>query len=100
MNIIKKRDKPISEVLKMYVRSDDAINKGISTVRIEEIYHRIAGDFVAKYTEKVMLSKTGKLTIYVKSAPLKVELLAQKTTLMERINADLGAAVVTEIMIK
>ena len=39
MNIVKKRDKPLGEVINQYIREDVKVLKGMPGVRLEEIYY-------------------------------------------------------------
>jgi hypothetical protein len=101
LNTIKKRDFTLANVIDQYIASDKNILQGISVIKLEETYHQVVGELVSKYTEKVAYdNKTGKLTIFVKSAPLKAELKSLKSKLVENINNALGVVVVTEIYIK
>ena len=54
MNIIKKRDKSLSEVISQYIREDVKVLKGMSIVRLEEIYHTVVGKTISKYTESII----------------------------------------------
>lgn len=100
MNIIKKRDKPISEVLNQYIEKNPGIHKGLSTLRIDEIYAQLVGPTISRYTEKVYLNNKGQLTIYVTSAPLKAELAHQKLQLIKLLNENLGQEIIKELKIK
>ena len=42
MNIIRKRDKKLDEVLNAYIEKNPSIHKGLSTLRIDEIYTQLA----------------------------------------------------------
>lgn len=100
MNIIKKRDKKIDEVLGLFIEKNSSIHKGLSTLRIDEIYSQLVGPTIAKYTEKVYLNNKGQLFLYITSAPLKVELTHQKLQLIKLLNENLGMEVVKELKIK
>ncbi|HOY14273.1 MAG TPA: DciA family protein [Saprospiraceae bacterium] len=100
MNIIKKRDKKLDAALSGYLAKNPNIHRGISTVRIEEIYHQMVGDVISRYTEKVYITKKGELHIYVTSAPLKIELLSQKKQLIILLNEALGSEIITDLRIK
>jgi len=101
MNIIKKRDKSLSEVISQYIREDVKVLKGMSIVRLEEIYHTVVGKTMSKYTESIKFdSTTGKLSIFVKSAPLKAELNIQKEKIIQLINAEIGTELIQSINIR
>jgi hypothetical protein len=97
----KKRDLPLAAVLEKYIASDAQILRGVTITKLEEIYHQVVGQLISKYTEKVNFDKdTGKLTIYVKSAPLKAELKNQTEKLVENMNEAIGLKVINTISIK
>lgn len=100
MNIIRKRDKKLDEVLNAYIEKNPYIHKGLSTLRIDEIYTQLVGPTIAKYTEKVYLNNKGQLFIYVTSAPLKSELNHQKANIIQLLNENLGMEIIKEIKIK
>jgi hypothetical protein len=101
MNIVKKRDKPLSEVISQYIREDVKVLKGMSAIRLEEVYHQVVGATISKYTEYVRFdSKLGKLSVFVKSAPLKAELNLQKEKIVTLINEKVGTDLIQTIHIK
>jgi len=100
MNIIKKRDKKIEEVLGVFLRGNDRVNIGIWSLKIEEVYQKLMGDFVAKYTEKIKLNKDGVLYIHINSSPLKSELFLKREQLKENLNHEMGSEVIKEIRLK
>ena len=101
MNIIKKRDKLLADVISQYIRQDEKVLKGMSTVRLEEIYHEVVGTTISKYTESIRFDGTsGKLSVFVKSAPLKAELNLQKEKIINLINEKTGYDLVKTILIK
>ena len=101
MNIVKKRDKPLAEVISQYIRQDEKVLKGMSAVRLEEIYHDVVGNTISKYTEYIKFDGVaGKLSVYVKSAPLKSELNLQKDKIISLINEKIGSDLIKNIQIK
>lgn len=101
MNFVKKRDKPLAEVISQYIREDKKVLKGMSTIRLEEVYHQVVGNTISKYTEYVRFdSNSGKLSIFVKSAPLKAELNLQKEKIVTLINEKVGTDLIQSIQIK
>ncbi|MFM2327279.1 MAG: hypothetical protein RIR31_1481 [Bacteroidota bacterium] len=75
------------------------LKSGIQALRIEDIWEEIMGKTIAKYTDKIQIINH---TLYITSsvAPLKNELLYQKETIIERINAALGEKLVKDVVIK
>ncbi len=75
------------------------LKSGIQALRIEEIWEKIMGKTVAKYTDKIQIINN---TLYITSsvAPLKNELLYQKENIITRINEALGEKLIKEVIIK
>jgi hypothetical protein len=75
------------------------LKSGIQALRIEDIWEEIMGKTIAKYTDRIQIINH---TLYITSsvAPLKNELLYQKETIIERINAALGEKLVKDVVIK
>ena len=75
------------------------LKSGIQAVRIEEVWEELMGKTIAKYTDKIQIINH---TLYITSsvAPLKNELLYQKETIIERINAAIGEKLVKDVVIK
>jgi hypothetical protein len=72
---------------------------GIQALQIEEIWEKIMGKTIARYTEKVQIINQT-LFINTSVAPLKNELLYQKDKIIERVNEALGEKVIKEVVIK
>jgi predicted nucleic acid-binding Zn ribbon protein len=60
-------------------------------------WERVMGKAVAQKTKEVYVSK-GKLFVRLTSAPLKHELVMAKTRVLELLNSEVGAQVVTEVI--
>jgi predicted nucleic acid-binding Zn ribbon protein len=75
------------------------LKSGIQALRIEEIWEKLMGKTVAKYTDKIQIINN---TLYITSsvAPLKNELLYQKENIITRINEALGEKLIKEVIIK
>ena len=75
------------------------LNAGIQSVRIEEIWERLMGKTIAKYTSKIEIINH---TLFITSpvAPLKNELLYQKEKIIERVNEALGEKMIKEVVIR
>ena len=75
------------------------LKAGIQAVQIEEVWEKIMGKTVAKYTEKLQIIGN---TLFVSTnvAPLKNELLYQKEKIIERVNEALGEKVIKDVIIK
>ena len=75
------------------------LKSGIQALQIEELWEKIMGKTIAKYTDKIQIINH---TLFITStvAPLKNELLYQKEKIIERVNEALGEAVIKEVVIK
>ena len=75
------------------------LKSGIQAVQIEEIWEKMMGVTIAKYTDSIKIIGQ---TLYISStvAPLKNELLYQKDVIIERVNKELGENVINKIVIK
>lgn len=71
----------------------------IQALRIEDIWEKIMGKTIARYTDKLQIIGN-KLFIYTTVAPLKNELIYQREKIIERVNEALGQNVINEVVIK
>lgn len=71
----------------------------IQAIRIEELWAEMMGKTISKYTDKIQIHGH---TLYITTtmAPLRQELLYQKETILLRVNEQLGAGTVKEVVIK
>lgn len=71
----------------------------IQALQIEEAWEQIMGKTISKYTDKIQIHGT---TLYITTsvAPLKQELLYQKSKIVQRVNEALGENVVKEVVIR
>jgi hypothetical protein len=75
------------------------LKSGIQAIRIEEVWEELMGKTIAKYTEKIQIIN-GTLFISTSVAPLKNELLYQKTQIIERVNEAMGEFTIKEVVIR
>jgi hypothetical protein len=75
------------------------LKSGIHAVQIEDVWEKIMGKTIAKYTDKIKIVNQ---TLFIESqvAPLKNELMYQKDKIIERVNEALGETVIKEVVIK
>ncbi len=71
----------------------------IEALQIEEVWEKVMGKTVARYTEKLQLYG-GKLIISTQVAPLRHELLYQKEKIAQRVNEALGRNLVKEVEVR
>jgi len=88
----------IGDALKFFL-DKSKLKNGVRAVQIEEVWEKVMGKTIAKYTEKLEIIN-GKLFIHSSVGPLKNELQFQKPKIIERINEIMGEKVITEVVIK
>lgn len=88
----------IGDALKGFIRKSNLKN-GIRAVQIEEVWEKLMGKTIAKYTEKVQIINK-KLFIHTNIGPLKNELQFQKPQIIARVNELFGEEVITEVIIQ
>jgi hypothetical protein len=88
----------IGEALKQFLDSS-RIKGGIQALQIEDVWEKIVGKIVARYTNKLQIFGD-KLIITTDVAPLKQELIYQKEKIKQRVNEALGKNTIKEIVIQ
>lgn len=87
----------MADALKQFLKQS-RLNGSIQALQIEEIWEKLMGKTIARYTEKIKIH--GK-TLYITTtvAPLKQELLYQKEKIIQRVNEALGDKIISEVVI-
>lgn len=75
------------------------LKNGIRAAQIDEIWEKIMGKTIAKYTDKIEIVQNT-LFIHTSIAPLKQEIQFQKTQIIERINEEFHESIVKNIVIR
>ena len=75
------------------------IKGDIQALQIDEVWEKIMGKTVARYTDKLQIFGD-KLIITTNVAPLKQELKYQKEKIIQRVNEALGQKVIKEVIIQ
>jgi hypothetical protein len=88
----------IGDALKAFL-DKSRLKNGVRAVQIEEVWEKVMGKTIAKYTDKIEIINQ-KLFIHSSVGPLKNELQFQKAKIIERINELFGEKVITEVIIK
>jgi hypothetical protein len=88
----------MGDALKKFLQKS-RLNGYMQALQIEDVWEKIMGKTIAKYTEKIQIHGNV-LYITTSVAPLKQELLYQKDKIIERVNDVLGANTVKEVVIK
>ncbi len=86
------------DAMKQFLKNS-RLKSGVQAVQIEELWEKIMGKTIAKYTEKIQIIGT---TLFITSsvAPLKNELLYQKERIIEMVNETLGEKTIKEVVIR
>ncbi|MEI8075589.1 MAG: DUF721 domain-containing protein [Bacteroidota bacterium] len=87
----------IGDALKGFLKKSHLSN-GIRAVQIEEIWEKLMGKTISKYTDKIKIFNK-KLYIQTAVGPLKNELQYQKPQIIARVNEAFGETVITEVII-
>ncbi|MBY0482330.1 MAG: DUF721 domain-containing protein [Chitinophagaceae bacterium] len=87
----------IGDAIKGFLRKSNLKN-GVRAVQIEEIWEKLMGKTIAKYTEKIHIFNH-KLYIQTSVGPLKNELQFQKPQIIARVNEAFGENVINEVII-
>ena len=88
----------IGEALQQFLKKS-RLKTGMQAVQIEEVWEKIMGKTVAKYTDKLQIIGST-LFITTSVAPLKNELLYQKEKIIQMVNEALGEKTIKEVVIK
>lgn len=88
----------IGDAIQQFLRGS-RIKGGIQALQIEEVWEKVMGKTVARYTDKIhIINHTLFITTTV--APLKQELLYQKEKIRDRVNEALGGKDIKEVVIQ
>ena len=88
----------IGDAIKGFLNKSHLKN-GVRAVQIEEIWEKLMGKTIAKYTERIQIINQ-KLFIHTSVGPLKNELLYQKQQIIDRVNEAFGEKVISEVIIQ
>lgn len=88
----------IGEALQQFLNKSK-LKSGMQAMQIEDVWEKIMGKTVAKYTDKLQIIGS---TLFVTTtiAPLKNELLYQKEKIIEMVNKELGEKTVKEVVVR
>ena len=88
----------IGDALKLLINKS-RIRNGIRAVQIEEIWEKLMGKTIAKYTDKIEIVNQ---TLFIKTnvGPLKNELIYNKQKIIDTINEAFGEKVISSVVIQ
>lgn len=92
----KSNEQTLKEVIQSLLETY-RLNKGMQESRVITSWDKIAGNFVAKNTEKLYI-RNNTLFIRLNSPALKNELAFEKTRLIQAINKSVDQEVITDIV--
>ena len=87
---------PLEEAMKQMFKAYRLQGK-MNQVYVTACWEKIMGKTIARYT-KSLYFKEGKLFVELTSAPLKHELVMNKSSVISRINDEVGETVVDEVV--
>jgi hypothetical protein len=88
----------LGEALQLFLKKSK-LKTGIQALQIEDVWEKIMGKTVAKYTDKIQIIGST-LFITTAVAPLRNELHYQKENIIKQVNETLGEFVIKEVVIK
>lgn len=88
----------LSDAIKKFL-SQSRLKGSVQALQIEDVWEKIMGKTIAKYTEKIQIHGS---TLYINTsvAPLKQELSYQKDKIILRVNEALGEKTINEVVIR
>ena len=87
----------LGDAVKKFLESSKIKNQ-IQSLSIDDHWEKIMGKTIANYTDKIEIrNKT--LFIYTTVAPLKNELVFQKDLIIQRVNEQIGADSIIEVVV-
>ena len=88
----------IGDAIKNMV-SKSNLRNGVRAVQIEEVWEKMMGKTIAKYTDKIKIVNHT-LFITTSVGPLKKELMYQKHQILQRVNEAFGEKIITQVVIE
>ena len=88
----------LKEVLEEFTQQDK-LRKGISDVRLQQLWENSMGQYVNRYTQSVRLEGRT-LRVQLSNATLKEEMRYAEKTLIEKLNEQLPAPGIQKIIVR
>lgn len=88
----------LSEVLKDFV-TDHKLQTGLDKVAVRDVWQKVMGPAITKYTENIKLERT---TLYVQlnSSVLREELSYGKQKIISNLNEELGRELIKKLVLR
>ena len=88
----------LGEALQAFLKKS-RLKNGIMAVQIEDVWEKMMGKTISKYTDKIQIIK-GTLFISTNESTLRNTLMFQKEDIIKRVNETLGEQVIHEVVIR
>ena len=88
----------LGEALQAFLKKS-RLKNGIMAVQIEDVWEKMMGKTISKYTDKIQIIK-GTLFISTNESTLRNTLMYQKEDIIKRVNETLGEQVIHEVVIR
>ena len=88
----------LADAMQLFLKKSKLKN-GILAVQIEDVWEKMMGKTISKYTDKIQIIK-GTLFISTNESTLRNTLMFQKEDIIKRVNETLGEQVIHEVVIR
>lgn len=89
-------DRPIREVLKELIETYRLEGK-LNEVKVIHSWEKVVGEMIARHTKDLYI-RNGKLFVKIDSPALKNELTYSSSTIIEKLNEEVGSKVIEEVI--
>lgn len=93
--MFKRHPRDISDVLRSFLRTN-GLETPLLQRRLVDAWEEVAGEVVARYTEEKSI-RNQTLWVKLSSPAMRADLQMRRTTLVNDLNAKVGAQVITDI---
>lgn len=98
MNNPKFEPRSLKEVLEEFTQQD-GLRKGISAVRLQQLWKESMGTYITRYTHSIRLEGTT-LVVQLTNAVLKEEMRYAEKALLEKLNGQFPSARIKKIIVR
>ena len=88
----------LADAMQLFLKKSKLKN-GILAVQIEDVWEKMMGKTISKYTDKIQIIK-GTLFISTNESTLRNTLMFQKEDIIKRVNETLGEQIIHEVVIR
>lgn len=94
----KKNAEQVGDVLRRFLRQQ-GLEAPLNEFRLVESWREVVGDAVARYTTNLYI-RNQTLVVHLSSSVLRQELFSFRHALVRRLNEQVGAQVITDIVLR